>query len=222
MARDFDFVDDKIDYGSDTSIDDFVTQTISLWFVREVAGVNPVLVNKSTIINAWGLRSLSTDFIQLAWDWTVSNGTWRTNNAVSINDMHHLVVTYDNSSALNDPVFYVDGVAVAITETAVPAGVAALDAGFNLLMGLNAAAGGDWDGQMGWFCYANAIWTAEQANRAKWWGTPGGAFAVYHPLVTDSLVNKGTATADGSATGTTVASLPRVERNWGSMMGCGR
>jgi len=47
---------------------------------------------------------------------------------------------------------------------------------------------------------------------------------VWHPLWTSDLNNRGTATANGTATGTTMdnASCPRVERCHAAMMGVGR
>jgi hypothetical protein len=135
----------------------------------------------------------------------------------------HLAVVYDNQSAANDPTIYVDGAAVSLTVISTPTGTASADAAWNLALGeVDDTGGEDFDGALGWLCYANALWSTDQVNRARWWGRPGGAQAVYHPLVTDKLANEGTATADGTATGTTLRSLPRVERCWGMLMGCGR
>ena len=54
--------------------------------------------------------------------WVTTRGKWSIDTAISQNVMHHLAVTYDYGSTANDPVFYVDGVSVAITENTTPSG----------------------------------------------------------------------------------------------------
>lgn len=203
-------------------MDGFVTRTIAAWVNRDAAG-NHAIHGKGAAGNVGVFRVLTANTVRYNADWSTTDGSWVTTTATAPpNELHHVAVTYDGGSILNLPIIYIDGVAALLTVSAAPAGTLVDDSGNSLLQGLDVANANDMDGRQGWFCYANAIWTAEQINRARWWGTPGGAFAVYHPLVTDKLANEGTATANGTATGTTMASLPRVERNWGSLMGVGR
>jgi hypothetical protein len=50
-------------------------------------------------------------------------GNWRTTNReVTINQWTHVALTFDATSDANNPIFYVNGVAVAVTETGTPSG----------------------------------------------------------------------------------------------------
>lgn len=51
-------------------------------------------------------------------------GSWRSaNNTISLNRWQFVAVTYDHSSAANDPVFYVNGQAVPTVEETAPSGL---------------------------------------------------------------------------------------------------
>lgn len=222
MARDFDGVNDRLDLGTDPSIDDFVTQSLALWAERDIAATAHHLLGKQNFAAAWQLIVSAGDRPLFSRDWLLANGEWRGPVLSPTTGLHHLAVVYDGGAAANDPTVYVDGAAVTLIEDVAPSGTLESDAALSLLAGEDGAGGRDLDGAVGWLCYANALWDAAQVNRARWWGTPGGALAVYHPLVTDKLKNEGTATADATATGTAGRGIPRVERCWGALMGCGR
>ena len=157
--------------------------------------------------------------------WT-TDGTWVSTNAVnSTSAFFHVVVTYSNGATTNDASIYLNRTLETLATDTNPTGTYALDAGDALRLGLSAGGAADFNGLMGWVMYHDAILSAADVNRHYWWGcAPGGpsTMKVWHPLWSDSLANKGTAVADGAATGTTMASIPRVERMWGSLMGCGR
>jgi hypothetical protein len=103
------------------------------------------------------------------------------------------------------------------SETAAPTGTLSSDAALNFRLAEAGDGGADLDGAIQNMCYANALWTADQVNRHRWWGRVGGAVAVCHPLYTDKLTNEGSATANLTATGATVVSrIPRTVRP-----GCG-
>jgi hypothetical protein len=131
--------------------------------------------------------------------------------------MHHVAVTYDGASDANDPVLYVDGVSQTLTQLSNPAGTLVDDSGPNLLAGETGGGLLDLDGAEQNVGYASGIWTAAQVNLHRWHGRIGGPVAVLHPMYTTKTANEGTATADISATGTTVISrIPRCSRP-----GCG-
>jgi hypothetical protein len=73
-------------------------------------GFPPVLWLRGTLSNLFFLRSRDTT----SGDWRMDSG-WGTG-------LHHYAVTYDGSSIANDPLFYVDTVSKALTETVTPAG----------------------------------------------------------------------------------------------------
>lgn len=224
MARDFDGTDDHIDFGSDASIDNFVQRTFALWLSRDANGFE-VLISKGDAENGMYINDVSPNGyarMYAAWSTASPDPDWRGSTDMGTTAFYHIVGTYDGSSTSNDVQLYVNSVAESMSRDFTPSGVLDADAAQVLRIGEAIGAYGDLNGRIGWFCYANAVWTAAQVNRARWWGWPGGAIAVYHPLVTTDLNNKGTATANGTATNTTMANIPRVERCWGSMMGVGR
>jgi len=226
MSRNFNGANDVINYGSDASIDNFAQKSIGLWLQRSSIDTNDFIFGKDRAIANWGCTirgaAAPANVFSFEHGFSVTDGEWRASTVISTGVLHHVVITYNNASILNDPVVTINGIDDTITEATSPAGAADSDATPNLLQGENGGGVADFGGDMGWLVYASGIWDAAQKNRHRWWGTPGGAVALNHPLVTSNLTNKGTATANGTATGTTMSSIPRVERNLGTMMGCGR
>ncbi|MBU0544601.1 MAG: LamG domain-containing protein, partial [Proteobacteria bacterium] len=54
-----------------------------------------------------------------------SYAQWNTSSAiVPINKWTHLAITYDDSSTANDPIIYVNGSSIALTESTAPSGAA--------------------------------------------------------------------------------------------------
>ena len=223
MARDFDGIDDAIDYGSDASIDDFSQITIAAWFVTDNAALSYAIFRKDGA--AFKLLRISladNDVLELSHGFSVTRGDWfGSNGANTAGQRYHGVYTYDNTSVLNNGQAYLDGATDTMTEDSTPVGTATLDAA------RNASSGDDFfmDGRLQTLCYDNTIWDAASRNRHRWWGVaPGGPSTVkmWHPFYTSDLNNKGTATANGTASGTLMASFatPTV-RPGTAMMGMG-
>lgn len=224
MARDFDGVDDELDVGSDTSIDDFAQRTFSCWIVPDVISTNPVIYEKvGTGPQGCRMTLLSTGALRLDFTWTGANGEWdTTNNALTTGTRYHITYTYDNGATTNDPVFVVNGNTATITENGTPTLVADTEAAYNLQFGLDFSSTGDFDGRLQNIVYHNTIMTAAEINTARWWGRPFGGLKVYHPLWTNKLTNEGSATADITAAGTTVVGIVTpVVRPGAAMMGMG-
>ena len=60
--------------------------------------------------------------------WNTTNGQWATDDdAYTHGDWHHFGFSYSFSSTSNDPVFYIDGVSVNVTESSTPAGTVTSD-----------------------------------------------------------------------------------------------
>lgn len=144
--------------------------------------------------------------------WSGTDGTWTVTKPA--NGLHHIVVTYAGAATTDDPVVYIDGASVTVTETATPTGTLDSDAAQNLVLGELSAGGTlDYTGTIGWVNYHSAVLDAAAVNRAKWWGRFHGGMVVYHPLVTDKLTNEGTGTANGTATGSAMTTgVPPVQR----------
>lgn len=231
MARDFDGANDNINFGSDASIDSFTSFTISMWLRADTAqNAFDVIAQKTTATtNGWslGMQTFdSPDWLQFQTGWSGTTVDYARHyiTAYTTGTLSHIVWTYDTSSDTNDPLCYMDGVSQTVTQhpTEVPSGTYGADAASNMVVGETTGGSQDFDGVIGFFCYDNAVWDAAMVNRARWWGTPGGGVEVVHFMWTSDLNNKGTATANGTATGTTVTAIPKVERCWAGMMGVGR
>lgn len=229
MARDFDGVDDQIDFGSDAALDNMAPFTSAGWYFFDTlpaldafdyintkipAGdVNatwlmylfaaPGGTSLTTFIShqTTALATTSTD--------TITSGTW-----------NHFVATWPGGTNVSK--LFRDGVEMAYAIQTAPVGARLSDAAESLKVGDSLVANTDMDGRLGAYCLDNTEWTAAQINRARYWGHPGGTKLVYHPFHTTKLTNEGTATADGTPTGTTMISMPKVERCWAASMGCGR
>lgn len=123
-------------------------------------GTTPTLANKKRSISAWiytrsytGVGGGDTGVILTKYPngWTFgvspyrntivfsqnttgSVGGWdATTNAIKLNAWHHVAVTYDSTSLSNRPVFYIDGVAQAITQWSAPTG--SLNESGNIILG---------------------------------------------------------------------------------------
>ena len=64
------------------------------------------------------------------------NGVWSSTNTVLSKDKwHHIAITYNNGATTNDPLLYVDGKQVAITESGTPTGTFDADGSDELYLG---------------------------------------------------------------------------------------
>lgn len=223
MARDFDGTNDRIDFGSDASIDQFLLKTISFWIVVDNATGAPMFLCKDGA-SSWQCQLIvTTAKLRFRHAWSGAAGVWEATTTTFVNGTrYHVVITYDTGATGNDPAITINGAAEVISEIAAPSGTLDDDSGRSLLFGENAGGGNDCDGRLQHLAYDNAIWSAAEINRARWWGRPRGGLKVYHPFLTTKLANEGTATATGTATGTSVASFATpVQRPGSALMGMG-
>ncbi len=223
MAYSFDGVDDSIDFGSDASVDAFSSRTVCAWVQRTAGLAQHFVMGKDRYGANWGFgfEDVLDNKLSFIRNWSGSNAKWRGSTAIVSGDMVHIAVTYSDSSTSNDPIIYLNGVLETVSEEVAPAGSANSDATPTLRAGRTGVPGQPFAGLIGFLMYDNTIWTAADVNRHRCWGTRGGTAKCLYPLMTDAN-NRGSATANGTVSGATLASIPKVERNWGSMMGCGR
>lgn len=147
MALDFDGSTENVGWGSDASLDDIPTITLSAWI--NIDSYGEALLGR--ILDKGGPTGV------LGWAWFVSNtvaptasfafasvrtgggssnGNWRTPaSSILLNTWYHVAVTYDRQNNANLPVFYINGAVVAVTVTDAPAGSLTVDAAVNLFMG---------------------------------------------------------------------------------------
>lgn len=215
MARDFNGTTDFIDCGSDASVDGFTAYTFACW-VKVDTGEYVPLLDKENFNQGKSLVVLANTALQVrqTYDAGVALGSWNTTAQIGTTNRAHIAATFSGAP----PTVYINGAAVSVAQNSPPGTTADSGDGESLL--LNGP--GRLDCQAGYCIWHDRVLTAAEVNRARWWGRPVGGLKVYHPLVTDKLANEGSATADGTATGTTVAAFATpVVRPGMAMMGMG-
>jgi hypothetical protein len=227
MARDHNGTNQNTDFGSDPTIDDVVPLVASCWFVRDTLNQTGVVISKMTGVTAgWGIfNQNNSNSNRLSLKQVKAGGLAEHDitSAVGAGTMFHVMGVYDSSVTANDPAIYLNGVLQTFAVDINSTGAAVSDAGASLRIGEASSGHFDHDVAVQNLLFdAGAGYGAADANRMRWWGRRGGTPKVYHPLFTTKLTNEGSATANGTANGSTMRALPRVERCWGSMMGCGR
>ncbi len=222
-ARDFDGTNDNITFGSDASVDGFTTYTISMWAIVDSLASRSCLWAKDAFQSATRLSSETTGAILYGHGWSTALLVRWSAATITAGVRFHLVVQYDTQLTTNDAVIYFNGASQSITESSgPPAGTLVSDAADAIYIGESGGGTEDLNGQLQNIGYVSGLWTAEQVNRAMWWGRPGGGMEFYHPLFTDKLANEGSATANGTASGTTVVPLVcPVVRPGTALMGMG-
>lgn len=220
-GRDFDGANDEISLGSDASIDDFNPRSICYWVRHDAAASVQVVAAKGPGSNEVALVAIGEQ-PRFSSDWT-TDGNWVGTTDIVVTGFHHICITYDHGATTNDPIIYVDGAVETLTVDTAPTGSWVADAGNELQLGETNADALDLDGNLSCFVFHSAILTAADVNRARWNCRPMGGMAVYHPFWTTKLANEGTATANGTATGTTVASspVPSARPGFGFLSGIG-
>ena len=229
MARTFDGVNDNL-LSADNAIPsaDVDQKSFGLWVYRTTQPTGSELLFGLLTADGAGngrtsmlheVPAVSGYQVRLFADGT-NDGLWDSPD-ISINARHHIAITYDRSSTTNNPTIYVDGTSVAVTEVATPV---ALQTGDDTLKLGEAGAGTlDFAGTLAHAAVeAGQLWDAAEVNRAMWWGRPHGGLQVYHPLLTEKLIDEGSAAETLTATGTTLSSFvtPCVRPGM-AMMGMG-
>lgn len=143
--------------------------TLHWWFTRRSVGGGGIgrLFQKATTGDT-GPRlfafSNPPDELRLLYPWTTSaggNAEWRiTAPAASATTWHALTMTYDDSSTSNDPVFWVDGSSVSVTEAVAPSGSPSASTEAWVLGNRKSDNARVWDGQIAQF----AVWDRILSN----------------------------------------------------------
>jgi hypothetical protein len=146
----FDGVDDYVSVASHPDRNNIFAGggTISAWIYPTSwgeAGWGHILSKKdASDVNGWSLYLGGSDAaLYFRRNFSTSDGSWRTpTGSMTLNQWHHVAVTYDDGSISYDPAMYIDGIAQTITEVSTPAGGAQSDASYGLVFGSDTSAGG--------------------------------------------------------------------------------
>lgn len=160
--------DDSINAGSGSSVDNIWATggTISVWLNLDSDGGGDEgrIIQKGdweidTVSEAGGKVKI---FFWHKWSGT-SLGCTTTNTVIDLNTWSHFVLTYDKSSAANNPVMYVNASSVA-TNDPTPTGTADTDAPHDWIIG-NVASVRGFDGEMSDLAAWNVILTQAQIDQ---------------------------------------------------------
>ena len=163
-SYDFDGADTKIDAGSGATLDDVTTLTFAAWVKAD--GLGELSAGMIASKNRWRLYIQATEEIAFFADRTSTNGVWSSgSNALTHDTWHFVVVTYDNTSVSNDPVFYVDGQSITVNEDTTPVGTATSDASNSLILGNLTGQNQTWDGHLANVMVFDRILAAEEVQR---------------------------------------------------------
>jgi len=154
IACGFDGVDDYVDIGSATAIDDVFAAggTAEAWFYAETFGETGYgrIFDKGHEFG-WSIfvnnaeRAESLGFLHGSG--TQSWGFWNTvANTMTLNAWHHVAVVYNQASAANVPLFYVDGAPVTVVTLDPPPASMMSDAARSLRAGNRVAGDRTFDG----------------------------------------------------------------------------
>lgn len=84
--------------------------------------------------------------VHFHYKWDGDDGSWYTDDRViNFGKWHHLAITYDADSASNNPLIFVDGVSVSITDST-PSGTREDDASSNFIIGGDGGGGDSFEG----------------------------------------------------------------------------
>lgn len=163
---------EKVNYGSDSSIDNLFANPASLFIYSKLLGtVTDTVVNiiskradadgwlflvRGQVGSTWKLR-----FIQ---PFTSANGVWALTNGDFTDDQwENIGLVYDGGSVSNDPLIFVNGDSKAITELTTPVGTRESDAVSNLELG-NAEINNTsvYEGDLGFIVYWSTGVTANE------------------------------------------------------------
>ncbi len=173
-ALDFDGGDDAVHAGNDPLINDSGAFTYSGWFYPTILSFNRRLFeNGYSILSQGNNGSLYMNFGR----WSGGYAAWNTaDNALALNEWHHVAVTYDYASTANDPILYINGVAVGLTETVAPSGTVNTT-NAQLYVGNRASADRPWAGRIDDFRYYNRVLPASEIA-TLYANTGGGSLPV--------------------------------------------
>ena len=205
----FNGTSDTITCGSDSSIDDIFDGggTVSAWIFALDIGENDYgrIIDKTDAASnpskGWSIHIRdeagggTTAKLSMVQAWDSNDGIWATGNtAIVYNQWNHIAVTYNNAAHGNNPIFYINGALISVTESSTPTtdGTRFTDAAEVWTIG-NRAGGTDrtWDG---YICNVGAweailtqpqiksimfksyadLTTSETTNLVSWWNIDEG------------------------------------------------
>lgn len=122
---------DKIEYITQSRVNDIHKVTVETMAIMDASPGNGIRIMHKGGTSRRYFQNLEHDNgnMYCAADWSGSQGAWSFSAALITTGLpFHHIVTYDDSSTTNDPVVYLNGKTIALTEVVTPAGARNTDA----------------------------------------------------------------------------------------------
>lgn len=213
---------DMLSFGALNNVNNLTQQSYSVWvyvdtFPSGAGGPADAIFNTYSYPGGMVVELLDSRLVFLC-SFSGVSGWWQTDtNPFLTSQWVHIVITFDGSSASNNPVFYINGSSVTVNELQAPSGSLVNKASTSLEIGnsINITTGiytRAFDGKMFDARIYNRVITSAEATELYNAGTPD------HTLVTDGLVFQGPAVYadqgdDASLAGTVLSSTDRLVEN---------
>lgn len=112
-------------------------RTITAWIKINGTSTNGhIVIDSFTGAQSdWFLAYYDTPTLNFVMEWTTTRGNWNGTANLTVGTWYHVALSYDKTSAANDPVFYLNGSSVGITEVIAPSGSAPNDSADTLYSG---------------------------------------------------------------------------------------
>lgn len=137
----FDAVDDVIDCGSDSALDNMSTFTYSAWIYPTGygGGSKGRIIQKGNNVSGGKFLyytnvDVNAPSIALWVQWTTYGKWYSPATPFALNTWNHIAATYDTSATTNNAIIYINGTSVSLTSTA-PTGTITSDAAASLAIG---------------------------------------------------------------------------------------
>lgn len=163
-AVNMDGVDDQVSCGSSASIDDITSKSIACWinisdFIGKIDIMSKLTVSGAEPVGGWTFEINEDATISYFnfWGGGYGDGKWTTTEAITDNVKTFVGLSFDNSSASNNPKIYIGGTPATVNENDTPSGTRNADATGNLCVGSrDVAAFGDQSADG--YVYECAMW----------------------------------------------------------------
>lgn len=216
-ALDFDGSDDRVSIPADPLHNDSTTSTYAGWFYPTSTTQNRrFFENGVTILNQWSNGQIRIDMGR----WSGGYANWETaTGVITPNEWQHIALTYDYGSTANDPVLYVNGVSVDLTETTAPSGTVTDTANYAIFVGNRSDSARPWAGRIDDFRMYDRVLTASEVA-SLFANTGGGSLPVTGCPNIGDVCDDGTVYAGDHPTSGEKLYVPPADNasdiNWGA------
>ncbi len=174
MAIEYDGTGDHIDAGNDATLTNVFDGggSVALWIYIDDETKSDAIVSKGSysgntgwVLGCDNVASGNPFNLVLRSGWSGNDGVWVSPSSLSEDTWYHVAIVYNADATSNEPVFYLDGVVVATTESTEPTGTRSSDSGESLHIGEDPAAYSDLLGKTSDFRMFGGSLTLEQLAR---------------------------------------------------------